>query len=107
MRNGLSACETLTVSEGPGRYPRLEWQPPRLNAKFRDAGHDLPGPVAGRYLIGRNLIRGYFAAGGSSFWSIRDCSPLRNESSVSIVLENPARRSLIVLTKARGPAGAP
>src|SRR5712691_12638646 len=51
--------------------------------------------------------RDYFAAGGRSLWSIRDCSPLRNESSVSIVLVNPARRSLSVLPNARGPAGAP
>ena len=27
----------------------------------------------------------YFVAGGRSLWSIRDCSALRNESSVSIV----------------------
>src|SRR6266403_814068 len=49
----------------------------------------------------------YFAAGGRSLSSIRDCSALRNESSVSIVFVNPAWRSLTVLTKARGPAGAP
>jgi hypothetical protein len=49
----------------------------------------------------------YFAAGGRSLWSIRDCSALRNESSVSIVFVNPAWRSLMVLTKARGPSGAP
>ena len=49
----------------------------------------------------------YFAAGGRSLWSIRDCSALRNESSVSIVFVNPAWRSLTVLTKARGPSGAP
>src|SRR5713226_2794144 len=69
--------------------------------------HSLFGPVEGRYLIARDLIRDYFAAGGRSLWSIRDCSALRNESSVSIVLVNPAWRSLMVLTKARGPAGAP
>ncbi len=49
----------------------------------------------------------YFAAGGRSLWSIRDCNALRNESSVSIVFVNPAWRSLTVLTKARGPSGAP
>jgi hypothetical protein len=49
----------------------------------------------------------YFAAGGRSLWSIRDCSALRNASSVSIVFVNPAWRSLMVLTKARGPSGAP
>jgi hypothetical protein len=49
----------------------------------------------------------YFAAGGRSLWSIRDCSALRNESSVSIVLVNQDWRSLIVLTKARGPCEAP
>ena len=43
-----------------------------------------------RYLIARDLIRDYCAAGGRSLWSIRDCNPLRNESSVSIVLVNPA-----------------
>lgn len=46
-------------------------------------------------------IPDYFAAAGRSLWSIRDCSALRNESSVSIVFVNPAWRSLMVLTKAR------
>src|SRR5262249_17221239 len=49
----------------------------------------------------------YFPAGGSSFLSICDCSAFRNESSVSIVFVNPGWRSLMVLTKARGPSGAP
>ena len=60
--------------------------------------------------VGENLAHpasGYFAAGGRSLWSISDCSALRNESSVSIVFVNPAWRSLMVLTKARGPSGAP
>jgi hypothetical protein len=43
----------------------------------------------------------YLAAGGRSLWSIKDCSALQNESSVSIVFVNPAWRSLMVLTKAR------
>jgi hypothetical protein len=49
----------------------------------------------------------YFAAGGRSLWSIKDCSALRNEASVSTVFVNPACLSFIVLTKARGPSGAP
>jgi len=49
----------------------------------------------------------YFVAGGRSLRSIRDRSALRNESSVSIVFANPAWRSLMVLTKARGPCAAP
>jgi hypothetical protein len=46
-------------------------------------------------------------AGGSSFRSISECNALRNACSVSIVFVNPAWRNLIVLTKARGPSGAP
>ena len=57
-----------------------------------------------------HLVRRYLpacSAGGRSFRSIRDWRALQNDSSVSIVLVNPAWRNLMVLTKARGPAGAP
>jgi AcrR family transcriptional regulator len=47
------------------------------------------------------------AAGGRNLWSMSDCSALRNASSVSMASVNPAWRSLMVLTKARGPSGAP
>jgi hypothetical protein len=56
---------------------------------------------------GRSGHPDYFVAGGRSLRSIRDRSALRNESSVSIVFANPAWRSLMVLTKARGPCAAP
>jgi hypothetical protein len=47
------------------------------------------------------------AAGGRNLWSMSDCSASRKASSVSTTLANPAWRSLMVLTKARGPSGAP
>jgi hypothetical protein len=51
--------------------------------------------------------RPHCSAGGKSFRSMKDWRAPQNASRVSTAALNPALRSLMVLTKATGPAGAP
>ncbi len=90
-----AGCLSAALGPHPA-YPRGK----RATTQSGHAGDEIPTPprVA--------PARPHYSAGGNSFRSMKDWRAPQNASRVSTAALKPALRSLMVLTKATGPAGA-